>query len=182
MGQPPPPVNTELVPDKIDEGVDRHGDDNQTQAKLDRTPEAFTIARRQRRGELAGLLIEQHGKLGLTEQQDNEQAEQAPRLPFFTLTPVRRRNVPEALPHLAVKFFHGLQYGQSATRRWAKTGASWLSQTRLNRCGGMCASTPRQPEREKTIQLTNLLIVAIHGSGSFGANKWRLICPWEQSY
>lgn len=77
---------------------------------------------------------------------------------------------------------HGLRHvraeiaAQIAATPWrlAKTSAPWLSQVRLNRCDYMCVSTRMRSGRKKTIDLTILLIVAIHRSGSFAANKWRL--------
>jgi hypothetical protein len=75
-GQPAPPVDAELVAHEVVEGVDRHGDDQQAEAVLDGVPEARLVARRQRRGEFPGLLVEQHGEARLAEQQ-HQQGEQS---------------------------------------------------------------------------------------------------------
>ena len=87
VGQPAPPVNGELVPNEVIEGVDRHCHDEQAETEPDRIPETLFVSRGQGRGELPRLLVEQHGKPGLSEYQDHQQCQQAPGFPFLVLTP-----------------------------------------------------------------------------------------------
>jgi hypothetical protein len=81
-GQPAPPEDAELVAHEVVEGVHRHGEEQQAEAVADGGPEALFLARRQGRGEFAGLLVEEHGEARLAEQQQHQQRQQAPGLDF----------------------------------------------------------------------------------------------------
>ena len=100
LGQPAPPVVAQRVAHKVVQRARRHEHRHHDQADHDGVPEALAIALGQRRGHLAGLVVQHDGDLRLGQQHGDQQDQEAPGLALFTFAPVGRGDGPEALPDL----------------------------------------------------------------------------------
>ncbi|KFI06566.1 hypothetical protein JN27_12775 [Massilia sp. BSC265] len=78
-GEPAPPLVGEAVAQVVIDGVDRHRD-------------------RQRRGHLAGLVVEHHGQLGFGQHQHDQEGQQGPGLFLLFSQPVGFCHADELLP------------------------------------------------------------------------------------
>jgi len=142
-------MQAEAVANIVVEGIDRHADGQDDQAFLDGVPEPAGIARRQGRGEFAGLFVEQHREAGLAEQQHDEQRQQAAGRPFFRAEPVRKGNSPKALPQMMVETDHRAGFaagrapgrGMDSARKPDRLTAQSPLATKLSRAGGPLAAT-----------------------------------------
>lgn len=106
-GQPAPPAQAEGVADVVVEGVGGHRHHQQHQALADRRPEPRLVVGGQRRGEFAGLGVEEHREQGLTEEQRDEERQQPQGAPPAVAEPVGPGNLPEAPEELTVEGDHG---------------------------------------------------------------------------
>ncbi|MNT24266.1 hypothetical protein D3C72_1597320 [compost metagenome] len=100
IGQPAPPKKAQFTSHKIVKPIGGNGYDQDVETLSDRGPEAIGVLCCQCRGEFAGLLDEQYFGLGLAQQQQNQQNQQAGGLPFFPRHPVRFCNGPVSGPHV----------------------------------------------------------------------------------
>ena len=76
--EPTPPGDTESVSNVVVEGVDWHGRDEHDAKDAHRMPKAQPVLGRKSGREFPGLLIEEDGKLGPSQEKQNQESEQAP--------------------------------------------------------------------------------------------------------
>jgi len=96
--EPAPPLVREHVAHVVVKGIARHGEREDEQTGAHGRPEAVGILAGQRRRQLAGLVVQHDGELGVDQHQHDQQQQQGPGLAFFIPQPIGLGDVDEVLP------------------------------------------------------------------------------------